>query len=151
MKARYVKEGQEVKQGQHLGTMGNLGNSYGQHLHFEVRQNGSKTDPVPFLNDSIWNGTPTAGSHNSTSISSTSSSSTSDLDTTNIDTKLRETYRVQLRNFNQIPMGMGDGGKITQGLSDIKETLIALSNKQTQDQQIMSMLSGKQKPTPKIN
>lgn len=32
-----VKKGERVEKGQVLGAMGNTGNSYGEHLHFEVR------------------------------------------------------------------------------------------------------------------
>lgn len=45
-----VKLGQTVTKGEQIGNMGNTGNSYGAHLHFEVR-NTSDTciDPVPYL------------------------------------------------------------------------------------------------------
>ena len=45
-----VRAGQTVKKGQVLGYMGNTGESYGGHLHWEVRQpNGYQIDPQPFL------------------------------------------------------------------------------------------------------
>lgn len=51
-----VKVGQTVKKGQRLGYMGNTGESYGGHLHWEVRlPNGYKTDPEPFLNADLPN------------------------------------------------------------------------------------------------
>lgn len=44
-----VKKGQVVKQGQVIGMMGNTGNSYGAHLHFEVRKDNTRIDPTPYL------------------------------------------------------------------------------------------------------
>lgn len=45
-----VKAGDKVKKGQVIGFMGDTGYSYGAHLHFEVRKNGSRIDPTPYIN-----------------------------------------------------------------------------------------------------
>lgn len=45
-----VKLGDTVKKGQKIGRMGNTGNSYGAHLHWEVRFNNKHIDPTPYLN-----------------------------------------------------------------------------------------------------
>lgn len=47
--SRKVTEGQEVSQGQVLGTVGSTGNSTGTHLHFEVLIKGSPVNPIPYL------------------------------------------------------------------------------------------------------
>lgn len=45
-----VKNGQEVKKGQYIGDMGNTGVSYGNHLHFEVRNaSDTRIDPAPYI------------------------------------------------------------------------------------------------------
>lgn len=47
-----VEEGQRVKEGDILGTVGNTGNAAGgpPHLHFEViDQSGKSMDPLPFM------------------------------------------------------------------------------------------------------
>ncbi len=46
----YVRAGQEVTQGDVIGTMGNTGLSTGPHLHYEVRIGSQVVDPIKFLN-----------------------------------------------------------------------------------------------------
>ena len=45
-----VSVGQQVSEGQILGTQGSTGNSTGDHVHFEIRKaDKSKLDPAPYL------------------------------------------------------------------------------------------------------
>lgn len=45
-----VKKGDKVERGQVIGYMGNTGNSYGAHLHFEVRDTSdTKIDPTNYI------------------------------------------------------------------------------------------------------
>ena len=44
-----VSEGDYVETGQHIGNVGSTGLSTGPHLHFEIRVDGTVTDPLPFL------------------------------------------------------------------------------------------------------
>jgi len=49
-----VKVGQEVKQGQVIGFMGNSGNAYGAHLHFEVRnEKDVRINPTPYIDSDL--------------------------------------------------------------------------------------------------
>lgn len=50
MIAVYAGEGQYVTKGQLIGFVGNTGNSFGDHCHFEVRYQGICLDPAAFLN-----------------------------------------------------------------------------------------------------
>ena len=47
--AVYVKEGDQIRDGQMIGITGNTGNSTGPHLHFEVRLNGQRVNPLNWL------------------------------------------------------------------------------------------------------
>ena len=44
-----VSAGQYVEQGQIIGYVGSTGESFGNHLHFEVYYGGSRVDPDPYL------------------------------------------------------------------------------------------------------
>ncbi|GAB4223475.1 MAG: M23 family metallopeptidase [Spirochaetales bacterium] len=50
-----VNRGQDVAQGQVIGTMGNTGLSTGPHLHYEVRIGAEVVDPEKYLNISTAN------------------------------------------------------------------------------------------------
>ena len=49
LKGATVAVGQWVERGQEIGRMGSTGNSTGPHVHFEIRQNGVRIDPLTYL------------------------------------------------------------------------------------------------------
>jgi len=54
MRKRLVSEGQTVKQGSTLGLVGTTGSSTGNHLHFEIRVNGARKDPLNYFKNSTF-------------------------------------------------------------------------------------------------
>ena len=52
-----VKKGQEVDENTQLGVIGDSGNAYGRHLHFEVStayNSATRIDPTPYLTKAIY-------------------------------------------------------------------------------------------------
>lgn len=52
-KRTLVNVGEIVLQGQHIGDVGNTGNSYGAHLHFQVEIDGTPVDPEKVLKGKV--------------------------------------------------------------------------------------------------
>ncbi len=44
-----IRKGAKVKAGDTVGYMGNTGDSYGAHLHFQLEQDGKPIDGAPYL------------------------------------------------------------------------------------------------------
>lgn len=79
-----VKTGDTVKKGQVIGYMGNTGNSYGRHLHFDISYNKKITnsyysggryylDPKPFLRGTEEFGKVSTGSVSTSKLTTTTS------------------------------------------------------------------------------
>ncbi|NVZ10817.1 M23 family metallopeptidase [Allochromatium humboldtianum] len=47
--ANLVREGEMVRQGRQIATVGSTGTATGAHVHFEVIRNGRAVDPMPYL------------------------------------------------------------------------------------------------------
>ncbi|WP_421920710.1 peptidoglycan DD-metalloendopeptidase family protein [Marinifilum sp.] len=54
MNSYSVKEGQKVKAGDVLGTIGSSGISTGPHLHLEIKKDGKNVNPEDYINTNIY-------------------------------------------------------------------------------------------------
>lgn len=48
-----VKEGEKVRKGQKIGTVGSSGTSTAPHLHYEIRLNGKSVNPIDYCMDGL--------------------------------------------------------------------------------------------------
>jgi len=53
LKKVFVSEGQKIKRGDVIGSLGNTGHSTGAHLHYEVRKNNNPINPINFYFNDI--------------------------------------------------------------------------------------------------
>ena len=63
LKERKVEYGQTVKEGELIGYSGNTGNSKGPHLHFEVRLNGTRYNPLNWVDSDFTVKDASTGAH----------------------------------------------------------------------------------------
>ena len=63
LKERKVKYGQTVKEGELIGYSGSTGNSKGPHLHFEVRLNGIRYNPLNWVDSDFTVKDAVTGAH----------------------------------------------------------------------------------------
>ena len=47
--ATFVQAGDYVERGQNIGLVGNTGNSFGAHLHFQVEVDGVAVNPLNYI------------------------------------------------------------------------------------------------------
>lgn len=152
-----VKQGDKVPEGALLGYAGNTGYSTGSHLHFGVQlSGGSYTEPANFVTSGLFNASGEAytPSKSTSGLKNEATNKSSD-----INDILTSSYKVKL-NSHYVGMGSGPGGTgfkdntlsdVVSGLSEIKQTLINLSDRQTQDERIMNMISRQPRQDPRMS
>lgn len=152
-----VKQGDKVPEGALLGYAGNTGYSTGSHLHFGVQlAGGSYTEPANFVTSGLFNasGESYTPSKSTSGLKNESTNKSSD-----INDILTSSYKVKL-NSHYVGMGAGPGGTgfkdntlsdVVSGLAEIKQTLINLSDRQTQDERIMNMISRQPRQDPRMS
>ena len=152
-----VKQGDKVPEGALLGYAGNTGYSTGSHLHFGVQlSGGSYTEPANFVTSGLFNASGEAytPSKSTSGLKNEATNKSSD-----INDILTSSYKVKL-NSHYVGTGSGPGGTgfkdntlsdVVSGLSEIKQTLINLSDRQTQDERIMNMISRQPRQDPRMS
>ena len=144
-----VKQGQSVKAGDTIGLSGNSGYSTGPHLHYGVQVNGAWVDPISnnLAPAALFSASGAKLVEVDVDGTDSSSSSSDSSDYAKASTPTQKVYQNKIRRFSTYA-GAGMGA-VVDGLADIKQTLIDLSNRQTQDEQILQMLQGSRKQEPR--
>lgn len=107
-----VKEGDSVKAGQQIGNMGNTGNSYGNHLHFELRDaNGNTMDSTAYL---LGEASSSSGGKSGSGGSSGSSGSSG---------SPRKKSAYSTSSFGQINLSTGRKGATTTRMSTTRRSV----------------------------
>lgn len=107
-----VKEGDSVKAGQQIGNMGNTGNSYGNHLHFELHDaNGNTMDSTAYL---LGEASSSSGGKSGSGGSSGSSGSSE-------SSRKKPAYSTS--SFGQINLSTGRRGATTTRMSTTRRSV----------------------------
>lgn len=158
-----VKKGDRVDEGALLGYSGNSGFSTGPHLHLGVMTSGGKyVEPANFVSNGLfsaqglaYSGASATAEKNKTKIAQQQASS-------NINDILTSTYSVKLNSSYAGGTGSTVGpnnesekkatlNDVVNGLSEVRQTLLDLSNRQTQQEKIMNMISGQHRQDPRMS
>lgn len=132
-----LRIGEAVTAGQIVGISGASGGNYSPHLHYSVSRgkysHANTVDPYDFLmNSSIFN-TSGVATYNSSPASTSSSGS---LD--------RTSELIAMRAVG------GDGGNpVVNSINDLKQTIIDLSNRTSQNEKLMRAITGSYMQDPR--
>lgn len=137
-----VKKGQHVSQGEFVGYVGHTGMATGPHLHYSVTKPGSgmyldadhAVDSLPFATASIFGG---------------GVSSTSGTDSTKATIDMSSAFRTKATLLNTSKLG-DVAGPIIGSISDLKQTIINLSEQTSRNQKIMDALVNRTMVSPTI-
>ena len=148
LKETGLKTGDIIKAGDGIGIMGATGNVTGQHLHYGVYSGGSHINPVPYLNSLIYGGNGSdRGLYASSSATDSGTSLNRDGNKTS-DNKTLYTSTTKVNSISQTGVGYGSPEPIVNSIMDLKNTIIELSDRTSQNEKILGMLAGKKLPNP---
>lgn len=143
-----LKVGTTINRGQFVGYSGKTGKVTGPHLHYTVLRPGedarrnywvlsNTVDPGPFVSSSIFNGDASSVISNANKASFTANGVATDI-------LGKNSSIVKLESVG------GISGPIVNSISDLKQTIIDLSNKTDRNEKILNMLTNKPIESPVV-